>query len=91
MKNVLIVIYDLLNPDQNCERLIQKIKAYTRWARLSESAFLIVTESTPGQVCDSLANALDKGDRLYVGVSPSPSACLGMREEIMKWIQANQR
>ena len=91
MKNVLIINYDLINSGHNYERLLQKIKAYPRWARLSRSAYLIVTESTADQVCDSLANALDKGDKLYVGVSPAPSACIGMPEEVTKWLHENQK
>jgi len=91
MKNVLIISYDLINPGRNCERLLQKIKAYPRWARLGGSVYLIVTESTANQVCDSLADALDKGDKLYVGVSPAPSARIGMPEEVTKWLHENQK
>ena len=91
MKNVLIINYDLVYPRQNHERLLQKIKAYPHWAYLGGSAYLILTESTVGQVCDSLAVALDKGDKLYVGASPAPSAFIGMPEEVAKWIHGNQR
>ena len=90
MNRVLIISYDLLNPGQNYDRLIKLIKAYPSWARLGGSAYLIYTDSSPVQVRDYLRQALDRNDKLYVGVSPPPSAWIGMPEDVSKWIQANQ-
>jgi hypothetical protein len=91
MSRVLFVSYDLVNPGQNYERLIKLIKSYPSWARLGGSAYLIYTSETPVQVRDHLQGALDQNDKLFVGVSPSPSAWYGMPEDVSKWIQANQR
>lgn len=91
MNRALIVSYDLVNPGQNYERLLKLIKSYSSWARLGGSAYLILTETTPVQVRDHLRQALDPNDKLYVGVSPAPSAWVGMPDEVSKWIQANQK
>ncbi len=88
---VLIVSYDLREPGQNYERLIELVKSYTTWARLGGSAYLIYTDATPKQVRDRLKEALDAGDKLYVGVSPAPAAWAGMPDNVSNWIVANQK
>lgn len=90
MRRVLIISYDLMNPGQNYEGLLKKIKAHSNWARLGGSAYLIATESDPQTVRDDLMRVLDRGDKLYVGVAPAPSAWHGMPEEVSNWIHANQ-
>jgi len=32
-----------------------------------------------------------RGDKLYVGVSPAPSAWFGLPDDVSKWIHANQK
>ena len=91
MNQVLIISYDLVNPGQNYEKLLRLIKAYASWARLGGSAYLIYANATPAQVRDYLLPALDRNDKLFVGVSPPPSAWFGMPDDVSKWIQANQR
>ena len=90
MKRVLIISYELKAPALNKERLLQKIKAYGTWARLSGSAYLIVTAATPVAVRDSLGTTLGGGDRLFVGESPAPSAWKGISVEVSQWILRNQ-
>jgi len=91
MKRVLIVSYDLVDPGQNYERLIKLIKGYPSWARLGGSAYLVYTDATPVEVRDNLKQALDRNDKLYVGVSLPPSAWKGMPEDVGKWIHENQK
>ena len=90
MDRVLIVTYDLMDPGQNYQTLLRKIKAYSSWARLGGSSYLIYTSSTPVDVRDNLAQALDKNDKLFVGVAPRPSAWHGLSEEVSNWISTNQ-
>lgn len=91
MKRVLIVSYDLVNPGQNYEALLKRIKSYPSWARLGGSAYLILTDATPAQVRDYLGSVVDQNDKLYVGASPAPSAWRGLPEDVSNWIQANQK
>jgi hypothetical protein len=87
---ILIVTYDLLNPGQNYEKLIQKIKSYPAWARLGGSSYLIATDATVIQVRDNLGTVLDRNDKLFVGTCPVPSAWHGLPEDVAKWILENQ-
>jgi hypothetical protein len=90
MSSVLLISYDLINPGQNYEQLMKLIKNYGSWARLGGSAYLISTEQTPVQVRDSLKSVLDENDKLFVGVSPRPSAWVGLPDDVSNWIHANQ-
>lgn len=91
MNSVLIISYDLANPGQNYESLIQRIKAYGQWARLGGSAYLILTSQTPQQVRDHLVQVLDANDKIWIGVAPRPSAWKGLPNEVANWILANQK
>jgi hypothetical protein len=91
MKRVLVISYDLANPGQNYEQLLQLIKQGNDWARLGGSAYLVSTDLTPVQVRDALREVLDPNDKLFVGASPAPSAWSGMPEVVSKWIQAHQK
>jgi len=91
MSQVLLISYDLVNPGQNYERLIKLVKAYPSWARLGGSAYLVFTDATPLQVRDHLTQALDRNDKLFVGVSPAPSAWFGMPDDVSQWILENQK
>ena len=86
----LIVVYDLANPGQNYEKLLQKIKAYNGWAKLTGSSYLIATPLNVVQVRDDLRHVMNNNDKLFVGYCPVPSAWKGMPEDVGKWILANQ-
>lgn len=86
----LIVTYDLINPGQNYEKLLQRIKGYGSWARLGGSSYLILTEAPVAQVRDHLVQVLDTNDKLFVGTCPVPSAWQGLPDDVSKWILENQ-
>ena len=87
---ILIVTYDLVNPGQNYEELLRKIRAYPGWAMLGGSSYLISTDATPVQVRDNLMAVLDRNDQLFVGICPVPSAWYGLPDDVVKWIHENQ-
>lgn len=91
MSQVLIISYDLINPGQNYQDLLARIKKYKNWARLGGSSYLIYTTATPVQVRDYLMKALDSNDKLFVGVAPAPSAWNGLPEEVSNWIHQHQK
>ncbi len=91
MKKVLIISYDLTTPGKNYEPLIQRIKKLGSWARLGGSAYLVLTEHTVVQVRDYLWQVMDNTDKIYVGVSPAPSAWQGMPNDVAEWIRNNQK
>ena len=89
--SVLIISYDLVNPGQDHKKLLQLIKSYSGWARLGGSAYLISTNSSPKSVRDHLVTALDRNDKIYIGVATAPAAWYGMPDDVSKWILANQK
>jgi len=87
---ILIIFYDLQQPDQNYEKVTQKIRSYENWAMLGRSAYLIMTNSTVVQVRDAINSLLNKGDKLFVGTCPVPAAWIGLPDDVSRWIQENQ-
>jgi len=90
MNRVLIVTCDLGNPQRNYEEFLRLIKTYPGWARLGASSYLISTTDTPAAVRDHLGHALDRGDQVFVGWAPAPSAWRGLPHQVSDWIQQNQ-
>lgn len=66
MANSKIITYDLCSPDRKYNTLYNKIKSYSKWARISESSWLVSTTDTCKQVADNLKSALDSNDRLFI-------------------------
>lgn len=91
MNHVLIVSYDLVNPGQNYELLLQAIKSFGGWARLGGSAYLIATSLTPVEVRDRLVPLLAWDDHLFVGMATAPSAWRGLPDDVSNWILQNQK
>jgi hypothetical protein len=91
MTRVLIVTYDLAEPSRNYEALLERVKSYASWARLGGSSYLILTDKAPVDVRDYIRDAMQEGDKLYVGAAPAPSAWSGMSDDVTSWIHANQR
>jgi hypothetical protein len=85
-----IVTFELIQPALNQERLLQRIRAYPSWARVSLVSYLILTPETVVQVRDQLVGFLKPGDKLFVGNCPVPSAWHGQPEDVSKWILENQ-
>jgi hypothetical protein len=83
---VLIISYDLVDPGQNYEGLLQGIKSYA-WARLGGSAYLIYTSDEPVAVRDKLMKLIDKNDKLFVSVVRAPAAWSGMSQDVSDWIR----
>ena len=87
----MIIVFELGSPEVNSARVTKLIKNNPKWARLTDSAFLITSNRSPAEVRDSIKVALMPGDKIFVGSSPAPSAWRGLSDEISKWIHANQK
>ena len=62
-----IITYDLCKPGANYRSLIDKIKTYDKWAKITESTWFIKSELTCKEVRDELKMLVDANDRLFVG------------------------
>ena len=84
---VYIVTYDLGQPTQRYDELLTLIKDCPRWARLSQSSYLVVSDMTAVELRDKFKTVLDGNDRLYVGAVKTPAAWTGMPEVVTGWIK----
>lgn len=64
--NSIIITYDLCKPTQNYDSVIEKIKQYGTYAKLTESCWFIKTIDSCVSVRNNLLTCLDKNDRLFV-------------------------
>lgn len=83
---IFIITYDLVEPGQRYQELIDLIKKNPGWAKLCDSSFLVKSEMTAVQLRDSLKVVLDSNDKLFVGKVTAPAAWAGMSDEVSKWI-----
>jgi CRISPR/Cas system-associated endoribonuclease Cas2 len=66
MANNLIISYDLNNPGQNYERLIEAIKGLGSWAKIQKSVWYVDSSLTAVQVVTHLWARMDASDSLFV-------------------------
>ena len=60
-----IICYDLRN-DRNYESLHKEIKSYSKWGRINESTWAVVTNKSAVEIRDNLLKVIDNDDRLFV-------------------------
>lgn len=61
-----IVTYDLRAPGRNYEPLYERLRVYPKWAKVTESTWIVATGWTAAQVRDDLLNHIDLNDRIFV-------------------------
>lgn len=66
MSNSKIITYDLRAPGRDYKNLIDIIKSYSIWAKLTESSWFISTTETCVVVRDKLLKVMDSNDRIFV-------------------------
>lgn len=89
MTTAYIVSYDLSQPGQNYEKVLQAIKSYGYWARLGGSAYIVISDTSPVEIRDRIGRQLDANDKLFVGVVKAPAAWVGLGDEISDWLKKN--
>lgn len=86
---IYFVTYDLKEPGQHYNELVEKIKSYEGWAKLGDSCFLIKTEKDAVAIRDYLKKVIDPRDKIYVGQTTTPAAWYNMPEQVSDWIKSN--
>jgi hypothetical protein len=59
-------MYDLKAPGRDYDQLYKALKSYGTWAKITESAWAIVTDSSARLIRNHLGSFLDNNDRLFV-------------------------
>ena len=82
-----VISYDL-RKDRDYESLYKTLKSYSRWARITESTWAVVTNESAVQVRDRLNQVTDSDDRLFVLKSGVEAAWRNSRCK-SSWLQEN--
>ena len=83
-----VINYDLRKPGRNYDALYAKLKSYSKWGKVTESCWVVVTEKSAVTVRDELKSVIDTNDRLFVVKSGTEAA---WRHSICDndWLKAN--
>ncbi len=82
-----LITYDLKNPGQKYDNLIDAIKAYGIWAKISSSCWAIKTNQTAAQICDNLMLYIDANDILFV-CDFDDWASYNLNKEVVNWLNS---
>ena len=83
-----IVTYDLRAPGRDYENVHNKLKSYTKWAKVTESTWAIVTEDKAVVIRDALKAIVDPNDRIFVVKSGVEAAWFNSKCK-NEWLKAN--
>lgn len=84
-----IISYDLRSPGRNYGALYEALQAFSSYARVLESVWIIQTHYTPVQVRDHLARFMDASDGLFVAELKAGWAARGIRTDVLDWMKNN--
>jgi hypothetical protein len=86
---LLLVTFDSDKPGQDYSDLLDQIKSYSN-VRLSKSSYAIITDKTPGVVCEEMKKYIDANDNLYIINLKRPYAGYGS-ELVTDWLKKELR
>lgn len=89
MKYTLIISFSLQAGLLNRESIVKRIKEFDAWARLGDSAYVILADHEPDVVRDYLSEVLRANDSLFVGKVEAPAAWIGLGDEVSEWLRNN--
>lgn len=83
-----IIIFDICDANQNSDALIKAIKQYSRWGKISNSAWAVVSAKSCIQIRDNLKQYIEKNDTLMV-IQSGKSAAWTMASASDLWLREN--
>ncbi len=83
---VRLITYDLNKPGQNHKKVLDKIKAYGSWAKLSESSYAVETDQSPTDIYKAFKPLLDKNDDFLVITLTRPWNGQASKD-VIDWLQ----
>lgn len=86
--NNLFISYDLKNPGQNYERVMNAIKGLGSWARVQYSYWYVSSSHTAKQAADIVRRAQDSNDTLIViDTTNNDAAWYGIDQTVSEFLQ----
>ncbi len=86
---LLLVTFDSNKPGQDYSDLLDQIKSNSN-VRLSKSSYAIITDKTPGVVCEEMKRYIDTDDNIYIINLKRPYAGYGS-ELVTDWLKKELR
>ena len=83
------ISYDLNDPGQNYNDLIEAIKKYGTYCKINKSDWIICTDDKSTTIRDNLKQYLDSNDRLFVGKLSGEAAWSGYQKSTNDWLKKN--
>lgn len=65
--NTYIICYDLCEPEQNYEEIIERIQKYPKFAKINLSVWIIKSKKSKSDIFKDLKPFIDKNDKLFIG------------------------
>ncbi|WP_039913269.1 hypothetical protein [Cellvibrio mixtus] len=88
MQYNLFISYDLNNPGQNYEKVIERIKSLGNWAKLQKSHWYLDTNYSQKHVAEKIWEVMDSNDNLLVVNSTTNDAYwFNLSPEVVKFLQ----
>lgn len=88
---ILLITYDLHNPGQDYDNVIEVIKTAASWAHPQGSVWLVDTTRTPAEWRDTLKAAGDPNDEYFVSRLAHNWASMGMDKDVVAWLKSPAR
>jgi hypothetical protein len=86
---LLLVTFDPNKSGQTHSDLLNEIKSYSN-VRLSDSSYAIITDKTPGEVCEEMKTFIEKDDSIYIINLKRPYEAFGS-ELVTDWLKKELR
>ncbi len=83
-----IITYDLCVPGRDYSSLYEAIKSYSRWGKITQSTWAIVTTFNAQEIRDHLLRYMDDNDRLMV-IKGGASAAWRHAMASNEWLKTN--
>lgn len=88
MPNNLHISYDLYNPGQNYEAVIERIKTLGNWAKIHKSFWFVSSSLSANQAADKVWEVMDVNDTVYVvDAKNNEAAWQNLSDEVSQFIQ----
>ena len=90
MANNLFISYDLYQPGQDYDSVIEAIKALGNWAKVQKSLWYVKSNLSASQASEKVWKAMDQNDKLIViDATNNNASWYNLSEEVSEFIKNN--
>lgn len=82
-----LIIYKL-NPNVDDTPLVEKIKSFSNWAKITDNCWIVITEKTSGAVRDDFKDLIT-GKILVINVTNQGWGSYALSKEVTDWMKEN--